>query len=600
MKKTFFFFFILCVLYGNPALSSNMTIRPLIVLMEFPDYRHTDLEIREDTVINGWSGYIFTPELYSKMFYGDNDYINSDGHRQMTATHYFHLESGDTFDLKGSSDDIYGWYMAKNNIKYYGKNRSKYGDRRRAGNLVPEAMKYLSKENIDFSKYDLDNDGIIDCLIIIHAGKGEQWNNSLGSYAIWPFYNRFPHINKGKYHNFKDSRNRSWKVDKFAVIEEDLTLDLFIHEMGHFLGLNDLYQHDAPIMYWSIMASLYSGFIPGRYPNSMGAYPRFVLQKYFEKNRWNSNWANIKEYDLEDIKKNHRELFLFSSSDKKRVNLIKINLEKKSPEYPHSKRYYLLEWRDPKEGGIDEGLNHTLEEISYQGGLLIWYIDESRVNEKGIPIQNLAEGSRFASIVDGDPSPIFTIKNGFLYPYNSNKYSMYDAAFSLRDTESIAQNKNNLILYHELLAYTPYFNSVQVLYPQFSDKENAYLPDEDLKVLLLEDYTSFAKISIFSHDLDVLNNDFRAFMDRNNIFIKSPFPYDLSLVMARVDSANNITDRKIIRLEKLKPGLFRGIIPKPQKQWHMEYIREERPNEYVAIYNNRFTHGWGIDVRRLK
>jgi immune inhibitor A len=577
-----------------------MTIKPLIVLMEFPDYKHTDLEKKEHSLSNGWDGYAFTPKLYSKIFYGEDDYTEADGHNHMTAAHYFSLESGDTFDLKGSHGDIYGWYMAKKNIKYYGKNLSKYGDRKRASNLVIEAMENLSKENIDLSKYDLNKDGIIDCLIIIHAGKGEQWNNSLGSYAIWPFFNKFPDINDGKYHNFRDSKGKIWKIDKFSVMEEDLTSDLFIHEMGHFLGLSDLYQHDAPIKYWSVMANLYSGSIPGRFPSSMGAYPRFVLQKDFEEKGYNSNWANIKEYDLKEIKKNHQELLLFSSSDKKRLNIIKINLDEKSPESPKSKRYYLLEWRNPTEEGIDSGLIHTLEGISYYGGLLIWYVDENRVKEDGKPLQKLLNGSRFASIVDGDPSPVFRIEDETLHHHISNNYSMYDAAFSLRDTEPIIHNKKNLILYHEHLAYTPYFNSVQTLYPQYYDKEHDYLPDEDLKVLILEDYTSFGKISLFSHDVDISNHDFKAFVDKDHILIKSHSPYDLSLVMARIDSEDNIIDRKIIELEKLKSGLFQGTIPKPVKEWHTEYIRESRPNEYEAIYNNRFTHGWGIDIKRLQ
>jgi M6 family metalloprotease-like protein len=589
MKKLFLFFF---VLYVNPIFASPLSLKPIIILMEFKDYKHTDLEKKEKSVVNGWGGSVFTPELYSHMFYEKNDYLDSDGSKHMTASHYFDLESGNTFNLIGSEEDIYGWYTAKKKIKKYGKNHSKYGDRLNASKLVVEGVENLIDKNIDFSKYDLDNDGIIDSIIIIHAGKGEQWNNSLGSKAIWPFFNKFEDINKGKYYSFKDSKGKIWKINKFAIIEEDLTLDLFIHEVGHFLGLNDLYQHNSPIMYWSIMANLYSGYIPGKFPNSMGAYPRFILQHEFEKKGYPSKWANIKEFDLDYIKQNPQELFIFPSIEKNKINLIKINLDKNSDH----KKYYLLEWRDPDEHGIDAGLNHTLEKISYQGGLLIWYIDESNTDENGKPIQKFLNGSRFASIVDADPSPIFITKEDGVYPYRSNKYNMYDAAFSLRSTHPIIEKGYNFTLYHENLPYTPYFSSQQILYPQYSKRKNTAILGEDLKIILHEDYKSFGKVILFSGKIGEDDHHFSLYTTDKYFLIKSPSLYDIQVVMAKLDSNNNVINRKIIPLAKIEPGIFKGMIPNPKEKWKIEYIREARSGEYTAVYNSEFTDGWGIKI----
>ncbi len=570
--------------------------------MEFPDYKHTQLEKKETSLVNGRSGRNFTPELYSKMFYKKPTYTGSDGRNYITAAAYFNLESGKSFDLIGSKEDIYGWYTAKNNISHYGENLPKVGDRINASKLVPEAIEHLLDKTIDFSKYDLNSDGIIDSIFIIHAGKGEQWDNFLGHDAIWSFSNKFSDINNEKPYLFKDHNNKIWKIDKFSIIEQDVPLDLFLHEIGHSLGLHDLYTHDSPVAYWSIMGDIYCGKITGTLPNSFGAYPRFFLQNKFQNQGFISNWANIKEFYLNDLIKNPQEIFLFPSGDKKRVNLIKINLDhssKTKSKNISSERYFLLEWRNNEKDGIDSGLNYNLEKIPYQGGLIIWYIDESTVDKDGKFSQELFRGKRFATVIDSDPSPVFKVENNTFSIHNSNKYNMYDAAFSLRNTPPILFPQNKTGFYHNNLVYSPYFYSLGSISPQYKKYKSTILPKEDIKILITEDHVSFGKIAFYSGNINKIYDKLEVFIGKNYFLIKSPSTYELDAVVARVNSKNEISERKNIDLEKIHSGLFKGTFVDSSGSWHLEYIREFRPNEYRCIYNSKFTNGWGFVEKNI-
>ena len=318
------------------------TFRPLTVLMDFPDYRYTSLHLREVELINKRRGEEFTPGLYSEMFFSDENYSAYNGETFISARKFFQLESGGIFSLEGGVEDIYGWYTASEPAENYGKNINKIGDRRGAAALVREAIDKLVEEGIDFSRYDSDGDGIIDGIIIVYAGKGEQFKNSLGSRAIWPHYNTFSDIFRGPFAYFTDHQGKKWIVNKYSLIPQDLPLDLYIHEVGHFLGLSDLYGRNSTVGYWSNMAYLYCGEIPGSKLNSFGGYHRNNLQNIYKAKNIQAFWAQTKEYDLEDLKAGDVFIALHNSKYKKNDNLIKIKLPGKLLNVPikPNKTYY--------------------------------------------------------------------------------------------------------------------------------------------------------------------------------------------------------------------------------------------------------------------
>lgn len=342
--------------------------KPLTVLIDFPDYRYYDLQNIENELVNKRSGDAFTPELYSEMFFNPKEYTAYNGKKLFSARKYYDIESSGLFILEGTKDDIYGWYTAEKSVKFYGENISEGGDRIRSTHLIHLALDRLVEHKVDFSKYDLNNDGVIDSLMIIYAGKGEHMKNALGSNAIWPHFNRIQNITHSKFYYFKDHLNKTWKIDKYAFIPQDIPLDLYIHEIGHFLNLSDLYIGDSTIGYWSIMGELYCGEILGTKLNSLGGYHRYNLQN--EKNKAHSLgfWAEILNYNLEDIKKKNQYVKLHNINHLKNNNLVKIDLPGKRIDVPTLGRdlYYTDNYLNPDNNitistVLPKGMNNVLK-----------------------------------------------------------------------------------------------------------------------------------------------------------------------------------------------------------------------------------------------
>jgi hypothetical protein len=87
-----------------------------------------------------------------------------------TAKDYYHEVSYNNFTLDGTA---YGWYTSINNKAYYGYSN---GDQR-AAILAKEAAQ-AADAIVDFSQYDNDHDGEVDCFTCIHAGYGTEESGS--------------------------------------------------------------------------------------------------------------------------------------------------------------------------------------------------------------------------------------------------------------------------------------------------------------------------------------------------------------------------------------------------------------------------------------
>ncbi|SHK24561.1 M6 family metalloprotease domain-containing protein, partial [Hathewaya proteolytica DSM 3090] len=177
--------------------AEKFTAKPLVILIDFPDYRYTELDEREkDFRINSFTGKETTADFYEKLFFGDETYKTEDGNDHITVNKFFKEESGGTYEFKGK---VMGWYTADKPAATYGANVDK-SDQKNARNLVLEAIQKASKD-VDLSEFDIEDkwdldgdgdynepDGIIDSLVVIHPGLGEEWGGgSLKEDAIWPF-----------------------------------------------------------------------------------------------------------------------------------------------------------------------------------------------------------------------------------------------------------------------------------------------------------------------------------------------------------------------------------------------------------------------------
>lgn len=143
--------------------------------------------------------------------------------------------------------DVYGPVMLDNKMEYYGENDFAGNDVRPA-NVIIEACRKLDDE-IDFSKYDLNNDGYVDNVYVYYAGYGEADSNL--SNTIWPHSATLREFFPGNLYAFdgkivdrygmsNESDYRTKRTDGIAT---------FVHEFSHVLGLPDLYSTDYTPVY---------------------------------------------------------------------------------------------------------------------------------------------------------------------------------------------------------------------------------------------------------------------------------------------------------------------------------------------------------------
>lgn len=134
--------------------------------------------------------------------------------------------------------DVYGIYTLNNNRKYYGGSNAA-GTDERPGTMTKDVLNLAT--DVDFSKYDNNNDGYIDAVIIIYAGVGQAQSGV--TEAVWPLQA----LMSETYGSYSVG---GLKVERFALFNE-LNLDgsngkidgigTFCHEFSHTLGLADYY-----------------------------------------------------------------------------------------------------------------------------------------------------------------------------------------------------------------------------------------------------------------------------------------------------------------------------------------------------------------------
>ncbi len=127
--------------------------------------------------------------------------------------------------------EIVGWYTAPNGHDYYSS---------RAYQLAREAAIY-GDEDLDYSQFDNNNDGNVDLLIIIHQGQGQEFSGDPSD--IWSHKSSMSYeTDDGVY--VKGYSMQPERLDWEETINIT-TIGVICHELGHGLGLPDLYDTDG-------------------------------------------------------------------------------------------------------------------------------------------------------------------------------------------------------------------------------------------------------------------------------------------------------------------------------------------------------------------
>lgn len=239
-----------------------------------------------------------------------SDMLNKDGFNELGATgsarEYFLASSFGQFDLQS---DVYGPVTLPNTQRYYGGNNM-MGSDENPEDMVVHAIELL-KDEVDFSQYDCDQDGILDNVFVFYAGKGEASGGS--SNTVWPHAWNLAQAGK------------SFTVDGVLVDHYACTCELqggqadgvgtFIHEFSHIMGLPDLYNTSSSNANytpgeWSVMDY-------GPYNNNSRTPP---LYSAYERNAM--GWLDVQHVteacsvSLENLGKSNKAVMISTSRSK--------------------------------------------------------------------------------------------------------------------------------------------------------------------------------------------------------------------------------------------------------------------------------------------
>ena len=204
--------------------SSSILTQPgkkkqLVILMQYPDKAFLDPDPQ-----SYWHNALNTGKISNTNAIG-------------SLHQYFLDQSNGIFDV---DFDVRGPFTTKENRAYYGKDVN--GNDQHADSLVIEGCLALDGE-VDFNDYDWDGDGIVDQIIVIYAGNGQNDTSADDrDETIWP-------------HQWALSQYKPWKahkqngviIDTYCVINDEIRgasdgFGTVAHEFSHCLGLPDFYQ----------------------------------------------------------------------------------------------------------------------------------------------------------------------------------------------------------------------------------------------------------------------------------------------------------------------------------------------------------------------
>jgi immune inhibitor A len=256
-----------------------------------------------------------------------------------SMTNFYRQLSYGALELTG---EVIGYVRAPQPYSYYTASESGTGSNypKNTPGLLNDTLTIFCR-NDNLVRFDADNDGFVDAIFLIHAGRGAEAepNPAKRKNMIWSHKWTLP----------QPFVHQGVKVFAYSTEPEDGRVGVFSHEFGHMLGLPDLYDttfRSHGIGDWCLMAGGSWGG-KGNRPTRMSCWclsklgwikPKVVTRK-----------KSIQLNTLEEKKTQCYRLWTKGAT---------------GPEY------FLLENRQAK--GLDAALPGS--------GLAVWHIDERQSN----------------------------------------------------------------------------------------------------------------------------------------------------------------------------------------------------------------------------
>ena len=374
-----------------------------------------------------------TPEVFMDM---TNKVGYTDRYGSIGSVHdYFYSQSNGQFDL---TFDVLGPVTVSKEMKYYAGSDGTEN----AHEMIIEACK-LVNEQVKWSDYDWNDDGYVDQVYVMYAGKGQADGGD--EHTIWPHqYELSSALSPDGYRPGSPLKLQDMKIDTYACGPElngsskRNGIGTICHEFTHCLGLPDFYDTRENIredeenygMYtWSLMDyGCYNG-------------DGYIPCNYTGYERWFCGWIEPKELSADTLVTDMKSL-----ADYGDVFIIY--------NQAHRDEYLMLQNVQPK--GWDAE--------AYGNGLLVMHVDYDYWYWSGNVVNNASDHQRCTVIpADNNFNTYFDNDiSGDLYPtrrnktlsntstpaalfYNKNTDGTYNANIALKD---ITQNADGTIAFN--------------------------------------------------------------------------------------------------------------------------------------------------------
>lgn len=371
--------------------------------------------------------------------YGDFDYFNrmlneegfSDFGSLGSARDWF-IENSEGKFLPDF--DVYGPVKLPNDRVYYGGNDA-YGSDKNAHEMVLHACQILD-DDVDFSQYDRDGDGLIDNVFIFYAGKGEHDSNIANT--VWPHSWDFSAAIPDEQFFFDGVmlEHYACTCEYPSGYNRPDGIGTFVHEFSHVIGLPDLY-----------VTTYSSGFTPGVWDAlDKGPYnnDRLTPPNYSSFEKCALGWMDLLPFtegkmELPDLSENN----------------IAFALPTDNPD-----EFYFFENRQQR--GNDEFLPGH--------GMLVWHIDYKENVWAANAVNNLST-HQYVDIVEADNIKSDSTRAGDAFPGTKNVTSLgFDTKPKLAswakkrlqfDLSDIAESEDGMITFNAVANETDWGNSVE-------------------------------------------------------------------------------------------------------------------------------------------
>jgi immune inhibitor A len=313
----------------------------LVLAVEYSDFAHNNIKSTETD--NYYPDYPLSH--YEDMIFGDNGVKGPNGENFVSMKQFYEQQSGGTYSVQGKA---YGWLKVPGTAAFYGADDEVRGghDNVTPGGskqLVVDAYKAALAAGVPVEDYDVEDphdldedgnrlepDGLVDHLMIIHSGVGQEaGGGSLGDNAVW------------SHRSAKLVDTDGFAIGKligkpgfydYTMMPEDGATGVFAHEYGHDLGYPDEYDTvysgtGEAVGYWSIMASgSWAGKIGGTEPTGFSP-----LAKSFLQSSLGGNWTSTVSVDWDEVSSKGTQFLLDQSNSPNGQNAqaVKVNLPQK-------------------------------------------------------------------------------------------------------------------------------------------------------------------------------------------------------------------------------------------------------------------------------